>query len=394
MERDEGLKEGEAIDVLRNVHPKATILELRQRFWEVKAGGSNGIHALRVQAGVVKVVTATVKEEATRVADLVEVVRASPPPSPSASTDLAESTSSNLVDEGVFAEEAAFAYGDLLGRLGEPLRDLIASAFPDAMDEQAAGVMENALYAAFPEPPAARELLAKSPPEWPWWWEVGDLTVNGNLKDVLDPLASFLVQNGFGNEAEELVVHIPPFQSIGNHPLTTALKRFLKSHAEETLAERLECLSARRGIESHAKGAPLCCGARHAQKPDERHARLLIESPCDVRSPQRESAELPNMDTGFRFGMEWNVEVVTALQIFLKKHGADDLEITQRMGLNGDALFSVCANDPTIMALQGFLNRQMLPRMMSLRYKGAPEVVTPGRLEDLPSARHFEWLVT
>jgi hypothetical protein len=87
MERDEGLKEGEAIDVLRNVHPTATILELRQRLWEVKAGGSNGIHALGVQAGVVKVVTATVKEEATRVADLVEVVRASPPPSPSASTD-------------------------------------------------------------------------------------------------------------------------------------------------------------------------------------------------------------------------------------------------------------------------------------------------------------------
>jgi hypothetical protein len=24
----------------------------------------------------------------------------------------------------------------------------------------------------------------------------------------------------------------------------------------------------------------------------------------------------------------------------------------------------VCDNDPTIMALQGFLNRQMLPRMM------------------------------
>ena len=206
-------------------------------------------------------VLATLKEEATRVADLVEVVRASPPPSPSASTDLAESISSNLVDEGVFAEEAAFAYGDLLGRLGEPLRDLIASAFPDAMDEQAAGVIENALYAAFPEPPAALELLAKSPPEWPWWWEAGDLTVNGNLKDVLDPLASFLVQNGFGNEAEELVVHIPPFQSIGNHPLTTALKRFLKSHAEETLAERLECLSSR-GMPR----APLCAAGRGTPK--------------------------------------------------------------------------------------------------------------------------------
>jgi hypothetical protein len=34
------------------------------------------------------------------------------------------------------------------------------------------------------------------------------------------------------------------------------------------------------------------------------------------------------------------------------------------MGLNGDVLFGVCDNDPTIMALQGFLNRQMLPRMM------------------------------
>ena len=339
--------------------------------------------SLRFQVGVVKMVLATLKEEATRVADLVEVVRASPP----ASTVLAKFFFPN---EGVFAEEAAFAYGDLLGRLGEPLRDLIASVSPDTMDEQAAGVMENALHAAFPEPPAALELLAKSPPEWPWWWEVGDLTVNGNLKDVLDPLASFLVQNGFGNEAEELVVHIPPFQSIGNHPLTTALKRFLKSHAEETLAERLECLSAKRGIESHSEGGPMCCGARHAQKPDERRVRLLIESPCDVR----ETAELPNMDTGFRIGMEWNIEVVTALQIFLKKHGADDLEITQRMGLNGDALFSVCNNDRTIMALQGFLNRQMLPRMMSLRYKGAPEVVTLGRLDDLPSARHFEWLVT
>ena len=57
-------------------------------------------------------------------------------------------------------------------------------------------------------------------------------------------------------------------------------------------------------------------------------------------------------------------ELVTALQTFLKNNGADDLEITHRMGLNGDVLFGVCDNDPTIMALQGFLNRQMLPRMM------------------------------
>ena len=56
--------------------------------------------------------------------------------------------------------------------------------------------------------------------------------------------------------------------------------------------------------------------------------------------------------------------MVTALQTFLKNNGADDLEITHRMGLNGDVLFGVCDNDPTIMALQGFLNRQMLPRMM------------------------------
>ena len=51
---------------------------------------------------------------------------------------------------------------------------------------------------------------------------------------------------------------------------------------------------------------------------------------------------------------------MTALQIFLKKNGAADLKITQRMGLDGNALFGVCDNDPTIMALQAFLNRQMV----------------------------------
>ena len=107
------------------------------------------------KVGVVKMVLATLKEEATRVVDLVEVVRASPP----ASTVFAKFFFPN---EGVFAEEAAFAYGDLLGRLGEPLRDLIASVSPDTMDEQAAGVMENALHAAFPEPPAALELLVQA----------------------------------------------------------------------------------------------------------------------------------------------------------------------------------------------------------------------------------------
>jgi len=65
--------------------------------------------------------------------------------------------------------------------------------------------------------------------------------------------------------------------------------------------------------------------------------------------------------TGFGFGTEWNVEAVTALQIFLKKNGAADLEITQRMGLDGNALFGVCDKDPTIMALQAFLNRQLVP---------------------------------
>ena len=51
---------------------------------------------------------------------------------------------------------------------------------------------------------------------------------------------------------------------------------------------------------------------------------------------------------------------MTALQIFLKNNGADDLEITNQMGLSGHALFGVCDKDPTIMALQAFLNRQLV----------------------------------
>ena len=146
--------------------------------------------------------------------------------------------------------------------------------------------------------------LGKPPPQWAWRWEPGELTVNGNLKDVLDPLISFLEQNGFPIKQDDL------FTKWDRH-LKTALKSFL-----------------------NANGA--------------------------VRDPLDRLGRREPLRTGNGFGTEWNVEAVTALQTFLKNNGADDLEITQRMGLNGDVLFGVCDNDRTIMALQGFLNRQMV----------------------------------
>jgi len=146
--------------------------------------------------------------------------------------------------------------------------------------------------------------LGKPPPQWAWRWEPGELTVNGNLKDVLDPLVSFLRQNGFPIKQDDL------FTKWDRH-LKTVLKSFL-----------------------NANGA--------------------------VRDPLDRLGRREPLRTGNGFGTEWNVEAVTALQTFLKNNGADDLEITQRMGLNGDVLFGVCDNDPTIMALQGFLNRQMV----------------------------------
>jgi hypothetical protein len=146
--------------------------------------------------------------------------------------------------------------------------------------------------------------LGKPPPQWAWRWEPGELTVNGNLKDVIDPLVSFLRQNGFPIKQDDL------FTKWDRH-LKTVLKSFL-----------------------NANGA--------------------------VRDPLDRLGRREPLRTGNGFGTEWNVEAVTALQTFLKNNGADDLEITQRMGLNGDVLFGVCDNDPTIMALQGFLNRQMV----------------------------------
>ena len=93
----------------------------------------------------------------------------------------------------------------------------------------------------------------------------------------------------------------------------------------------------------------------------DRHLKTALKSFLNANLASSLGDEREPLRTGFGFGTEWNVEAVTALQIFLKKNGAADLEVTQRMGLDGNALFGVCDNDPTIMALQAFLNRQMVP---------------------------------
>jgi tetratricopeptide (TPR) repeat protein len=205
-------------------------------------------------------------------------------------------------------------------------------------------------------------LLPTPPPPWAWRWEPGELAVNGNLTDVLDPLISFLEQNGFHIKQDKLSMHIDQDMLVVKEASSPPLPppRGAKVQARNSASgSSAPATPIQRAVTVPTLGL-FSNGIEFASAAFtkwDRHLKTALKSFLnrslgDEREPLR---------TGFGFGTEWNVEAVTALQIFLKKNGAADLEVTQRMGLDGNALFGVCDNDPTIMALQAFLNRQMVP---------------------------------
>ena len=209
-------------------------------------------------------------------------------------------------------------------------------------------------------------LLPTPPPPWAWRWEPGELTVNGNLKDVLDPLISFLEQNGFHIKQDKLSMHIDQDMLVVKEASSPPLPppRGAKVQARNSApGSSAPATPIQRAVTVPTLGL-FSNGIEFASAAFtkwDRHLKTALKSFLNANlNRSLGDDEREPLRTGFGFGTEWNVEAVTALQIFLKKNGAADLKITQRMGLDGNALFGVCDNDPTIMALQAFLNRQMV----------------------------------
>jgi len=192
---------------------------------------------------------------------------------------------------------------------------------------------------------------------WPWRWEPGELAIDGSLQHVLEPLAAFLEQNGFPVKHDKLAMYFEEDYLVVSDPVSPARgeggggEGGLRSphRSPEVQVPTFNVFS--NGIEF----------ASAAFTKWDRHLKTALKSFLNANLASSLGDEREPLRTGFGFGTEWNVEAVTALQIFLKKNGAADLEITQRMGLDGNALFGVCDKDPTIMALQAFLNRQLVP---------------------------------
>ena len=209
-------------------------------------------------------------------------------------------------------------------------------------------------------------LLPTPPPPWAWRWEPGELTVNGNLKDVLDPLISFLEQNGFHIKQDKLSMHIDQDMLVVKEASSPPLPppRGAKVQARNSApGSSAPATPIQRAVTVPTLGL-FSNGIEFASAAFtkwDRHLKTALKSFLNANlNRSLGDDEREPLRTGFGFGTEWNVEAVTALQIFLKKNGAADLKITQRMGLDGNALFGVCDNDPTIMALQAFLNRQLV----------------------------------
>ena len=95
-------------------------------------------------------------------------------------------------------------------------------------------------------------------------------------------------------------------------------------------------------------------GITAAVSPWDRHLKTALKRFLNANGAN------PPLRTGFGMGTEWNVEAVAALQIFLNTRGGATIEVTKKMGLDGHALFGLCDDDPTVAALQTFLNSQMV----------------------------------
>ena len=244
---------------------------------------------------------------------------------------------------------------------GEPVRAAEADA---ANEVPAQGHAE--LTTANPETEATMVAVPKDEAaratSWPWRWEPGELAIDGSLQHVLEPLAAFLEQNGFPVKHDKLAMYFEEEYLVVSDPVSPARgeggggegwggEGGLRSphRSPEVQVPTLNVFS--NGIEF----------ASAAFTKWDRHLKTALKCFLNANLASSWGDERELLRTGFGFGTEWNVEAVTALQIFLKKNGAADLEITQRMGLDGNALFGVCDKDPTIMALQAFLNRQLVP---------------------------------
>jgi hypothetical protein len=183
---------------------------------------------------------------------------------------------------------------------------------------------------------------------WPWRWEPGELAIDGSLQHVLEPLASFLEQNGIEVKHDKLAMHVEEDMLVVSEPVSPVRGAATQIHRSQVHVPTLNVFC--NGIEF----------ANAAFSKWDRHLKTALKRFLNANLASSWGYGCTPLRTGFGFGTEWNGEAVTALQIFLKNNGADDLEITNQMGLSGHALFGVCDKDPTIMALQAFLNRQLV----------------------------------
>ena len=183
---------------------------------------------------------------------------------------------------------------------------------------------------------------------WPWRWEPGELAIDGSLQHVLEPLASFLEQNGIEVKHDKLAMHVEEDMLVVSEPVSPVRGAVTQIHRSQVHVPTLNVFC--NGIEF----------ANAAFSKWDRHLKTALKRFLNANLASSWGYGCTPLRTGFGFGTEWNGEAVTALQIFLKNNGADDLEITNQMGLSGHALFGVCDKDPTIMALQAFLNRQLV----------------------------------
>ena len=189
----------------------------------------------------------------------------------------------------------------------------------------------------------------------------GALRIDGNLQPTLAPLADLLKQHGF---------LAADGRSTGDGPtdFSTVSPDFLppspeaKEGAQPAEAERAAPKTPTLVSESLVHDLRKVAGSLNnghefltaATSLWDRHLKTALKKFLNA------NGATPALRTGFGWGTEWNVEAITALQIFLRARGYTELEVTKKMGLFGTVSFGYCEDDPTVKALQRFLNSQMV----------------------------------
>ena len=244
----------------------------------------------------------------------------------------------------------------------------------------------------------------QEPAQWRICWAPGPLAVDGNLQPTLAPLAHLLKQYGFlAEDGRSSASHIADgvIVSLERSPEGWVAKPsgFVpKITPEITSPSKIQAESD----EPAKKGYQGSFGAQLGGQVTIPFSESLIAAPkptgvwgtvVDVFNDVRKVADslnnghefivaavtpwdrhlktafkhflnangaTPPLRTGYGLGTEWNIEAITALQSFLRARGFTELALTNKMGLFGTVAFGWCEDDPTVKALQLFLNTQMV----------------------------------